>query len=155
MQLREALSTAAATTVYLAVPPLRLGQANADKDSSVHGPRFWTQEEDCPDENGSEAVSIEFRRHRARLLLEHDDRSDFGNPSTGANRLVDPGGRPAPDRAGLRTPASGGRGLALAKEADQSTSPAACAVKSTGLPTRWSPARSISIVKCRATLSGS
>ena len=75
--LREALSTAASTTVYLAVPPLRLGQANADKDSSVHGPRFWTQEEDCPDENGSDAVSIEFRRPRARLLLEKDDRSDF------------------------------------------------------------------------------
>jgi type VI secretion system protein ImpJ len=76
LQLREALSAAAATTVYLAVPPLRLGQVNADKDPSVHGPRFWTQEEECPDENGSEAVSIEFRRPRARLLLEQDDRSD-------------------------------------------------------------------------------
>ena len=75
--LREALSTAASTIVYLAVPPLRLGQANADKESSVHGPRFWTQEEDCPDENGSEVVSIEFRRPRARLLLEKDDRSDL------------------------------------------------------------------------------
>ena len=77
LQLREALASAASTTVYLAVPPLRLGQSNADKDASVHGPRFWTREEDCPDENGSEAVSIEFRHPRARLLLEHDDRSDF------------------------------------------------------------------------------
>ncbi len=77
VMLREALSSAASTTVYLAVPPLRLGQANADKDPSVHGPRFWTQEEDCPDENGSEVVPIEFRRPRARLLLEKDDRSDF------------------------------------------------------------------------------
>ena len=31
--LREALATAASTIVYLAVPPLRLGQSNADKDS--------------------------------------------------------------------------------------------------------------------------
>ncbi len=77
VQLREALSTAASTIVYLAVPPLRLGQPNADKDPSVHGPRFWTQEEDCPDENGSEVVAIDFRRPRARLLLEKDDRSDF------------------------------------------------------------------------------
>jgi type VI secretion system protein ImpJ len=75
--LREALATAASTIVYLAVPPLRLGQSNANKDPSVHGPRFWTQEEDCPDENGSEVVPIEFRRPRARLLLEKDDRSDF------------------------------------------------------------------------------
>ncbi len=77
LPLRDALASAASTTVYLAVPPLRLGQINADKDSSVHGPRFWTEEEDCPDENGSEGVAIAFRRPRARLLLETDDRSDF------------------------------------------------------------------------------
>jgi type VI secretion system protein ImpJ len=75
--LREALATAASTTVYLAVPPLRLGQTNADKVAAVHGPRFWIQAEDCPDENGSESVSIEFRRPRVRLLLETDDRSDY------------------------------------------------------------------------------
>jgi type VI secretion system protein ImpJ len=77
VSLRDALSTAASTIVYLAVPPLRLGQTNADKDASGNGPRFWTQEEDCPDENGSEVVPIEFRRPRARLLLEKDDRSDY------------------------------------------------------------------------------
>jgi type VI secretion system protein ImpJ len=75
--LQEALPPAASTIVYLAVPPLRLGQANADDSSSVRGPRYWTSEEDCPDENGSEAVSIKFRHPRARLLLEQDDRSDF------------------------------------------------------------------------------
>jgi type VI secretion system protein ImpJ len=77
VQLRDALSASASTTVYLAVPPLRLGQANVDKASSVHGPRFRIQEEECPDENGSESVSIEFRRPRVRLLLETEDRGDY------------------------------------------------------------------------------
>src|SRR3954447_22396444 len=49
VELRGALATSGAVTVYLAVPTLQTGRANVEETPTANGPRFWIDDLEVDD----------------------------------------------------------------------------------------------------------
>jgi type VI secretion system protein ImpJ len=78
VELKGALATSGAVTVYLAVPSLQSGRANVEESPTAHGPRYWVDELEVDDENtGGGEQSIAIRRVRSRLLLSSQDHTGY------------------------------------------------------------------------------
>jgi type VI secretion system protein ImpJ len=78
IELKSALSTSGAVTVYLAVPTLQSGRANVEETPTAHGPRYWVDHLQVDDENtGGGEQPIQIRRVRSRLLLSNQDHTGY------------------------------------------------------------------------------
>jgi type VI secretion system protein ImpJ len=78
IDLRRALGGDSRTTLYLAVPALQPGRANAATAPTADGPRWWVETQEREDENtGGDAQPLQYRRTRARLLLSQDDATGY------------------------------------------------------------------------------
>jgi len=78
VELKDALASAGAVMVYLAVPTLQAGRANVEEVPTANGPRYWVDQLEITDENtGSEEQPVLVRRTRARLLLSTQDHTGY------------------------------------------------------------------------------
>jgi type VI secretion system protein ImpJ len=78
LELKGALGSRSSVMVYLAVPAVQDGRANAEPTPTANGPRYWVETLDRPDENtGGDEQPIQIRRTRARLLLSEQDHTGY------------------------------------------------------------------------------
>ncbi len=78
VELHEALSKESSLMVYLAVPSVQAGRANAAEHPTADGPRYWIETIEREDENtGTDDQPIQVRRTRARLLLSGQDHTGY------------------------------------------------------------------------------
>lgn len=78
IELKNAFDQASAVTVFLAVPVLNLGKANASADGSTDGARFLLDTQQYEDENtGVNPQPIQVRLLNLKLLLEGHDQTGY------------------------------------------------------------------------------
>jgi type VI secretion system protein ImpJ len=78
VELRTALTSSGAVTVYLAVPSFQPGRANVEETPTADGPRYWIDDYASSDENtGGEEQTIQVRRTRCRLLLSNQEHTGY------------------------------------------------------------------------------
>jgi type VI secretion system protein ImpJ len=78
VELKDALASTGAVTVYLAVPSHQAGRANVEESPTADGPRYWVDTVEWEDENtGGGEQAIQVRRVRARLLTSDQDHTGY------------------------------------------------------------------------------
>ena len=78
LELKTALERTSSLTVFLAVPVLHIGRANAASDGRTDGVRFLVHTQELEDENtGEQAQAIQVRTLNLRLMTSNQDLAGY------------------------------------------------------------------------------